>query len=200
MQDGRLRRSNADRREETRKALLNAARMLFVEKGYADTGTPEIVKAAAVTRGALYHHFADKADLLRAVLQLEAETVAHEIEQNTATTQMPLDAFLIGARAYFQAMKVPGRAQLLLIEGPGVLGTAEMSELDRKSGGVTLLAGLKQSVTHGLLKDAPLEALSDLLSATFDRAAFAISKGEAEHEYVEAITLILKGLLKPTHG
>lgn len=197
MQESKTRRSNTDRREETRKALLNAARGLFVEKGYADTGTPEIVKAAAVTRGALYHHFADKADLLRAVLQREADAVAREIEQSTAITQTPLDAFMTGADAYFQAMKVPGRARLLLLEGPGVLGPEEMNELDRNTGGATLLAGLKQSATHGLLKGAPLDVLSDLLSATFDRAAYAISKGEAEHEYVEATRLILTGLLRP---
>lgn len=197
MQESKTRRSNTDRREETRKALLNAARGLFVEKGYADTGTPEIVKAAAVTRGALYHHFADKADLLRAVLQREADAVAREIEQSTAITQTPLDAFMTGADAYFQAMKVPGRARLLLLEGPGVLGPEEMNELDRNKGGATLLAGLKQSTTHGLLKGAPLDVLSDLRSATFDRAAYAISKGEAEHEYVEATRLILTGLLRP---
>lgn len=199
MQEGDTRRSNADRREETRKALLNAARSLFVKKGYADTGTPEIVKVAAVTRGALYHHFADKADLLRAVLQREADAVAREIEHNTAATQMPLDAFMAGANTYFQAMKAPGRAQLLLLEGPGVLGPEEMAELDRRTGGATLLTGLRQSTTHGLLKDAPLEALSDLLSATFDRAAFAISKGDAEQEYVEAMRLILTGLLTPAN-
>lgn len=69
-------RSNQERTEATRTALLSAARKLFVEKGYAATSTPEIAAAADITRGALYHHFADKQDLFRAILEDEARAVA----------------------------------------------------------------------------------------------------------------------------
>ena len=65
------RRSNADRRAQTRQALLETARPLFAEKGFAATGTPEVVAQAGVTRGALYHHFADKAALFEAVIEAD---------------------------------------------------------------------------------------------------------------------------------
>src|SRR6187200_293735 len=68
------RHSRAERAEETRSALIAAARRLFAEQGYAAVGTEELVRAAGVTRGALYHHFSGKADLFRAVFeQMEAE-------------------------------------------------------------------------------------------------------------------------------
>src|SRR5262245_48509470 len=61
------RRTQAERTAATRGALTDAARRLWSERGYAAVGTPEIAAAAGVTRGALYHQFADKAALFLAV-------------------------------------------------------------------------------------------------------------------------------------
>ncbi|TGR15811.1 TetR/AcrR family transcriptional regulator, partial [Mesorhizobium sp. M1C.F.Ca.ET.196.01.1.1] len=80
MQQESGRRSNRDRTEATRADLIRAARKLFTEKSYAETGTPEIVAEAGVTRGALYHHFADKQALFAAVVEQEAAAVAAEID------------------------------------------------------------------------------------------------------------------------
>ncbi|MBO6893333.1 MAG: TetR/AcrR family transcriptional regulator [Roseibium sp.] len=195
MQDEKPRRTQAERRAETKRALLDAARALFVEKGYAETGTPEIVKAADVTRGALYHHFADKADLMRALVRQEAEAIASDIDADTNTSQSPLDAFMAGASAYFSAMSVPGRARIMLLEGPAVLGIAEMARLDRETGGATLLEGLRHAQNHGALKDVPLEPLADLLSSAFDRAALAIAEGEDRDAYENATRKLLAGVL-----
>lgn len=192
-----MRRSNEDRTAATRAALRDAARALFVEKGYGDTGTPEIVARARVTRGALYHHFADKADLLRAVLMREAQAVAEAIDGETSTDDTPLDALMDGADAYFAAMREPGRARLLLLEGPAVLGLQEMARIDRETGGQTLLDGLAHARAAGALPDVPLEPLAALLSAAFDKAALAIAQGAAAEPYRIAIRTIIAGLMQP---
>ncbi|WP_150494665.1 TetR/AcrR family transcriptional regulator [Roseibium aquae] len=198
MQEETRRRSQADRRADTRAALLTAARLLFSENGYADTSTPDIVKAANVTRGALYHHFEDKAALLRAVVEAEAQTVAEDIRQTAGAERSPLEAFLSGAKAYFKAMQTPGRAQLLLLEGPAVLGVEVMRDIDLKTGGGTLTEALRHAQAAGLLADAPIAPLSDLLSAAFDRAALAIANGEDRETYEHATAVLMSGLFDPS--
>lgn len=192
MQDNSNRRSNRERTEETRTALLSAARSLFIEKGFANTGTPEIVKAANVTRGALYHHYRDKEDLFRAVIEREAATVGTEIEQSTIAATTPLDALTSGSKAYFDAMAAQGRARLLLLDGPAVLGPKEMSRIDKETGGGSLLDGL--AALFGRVPDQEMEALADLLSASFDRAALAIAQGASRKSYESAMTTLLDTL------
>nr|WP_319382799.1 TetR/AcrR family transcriptional regulator [uncultured Roseibium sp.] len=196
MQEEKSRRTQAERRAETRTALLDAARRLIVDKGYAETATPEIVKLANVTRGALYHHFQDKADLMRALVHQESRAIAEEIDADTDTGQSPLDAFMAGAKAYFSAMSHPGRTRILLLEGPAVLGVEEMAAIDRETGGATILEGLRHAAGHGALKGVPLEPLADLLSSAFDRAALAIANGENREAYEKATRLLLEGMLK----
>src|SRR4051794_40201517 len=81
----------AARAGATREALVTAARRLFVAKGYHATGTEEIVAAAGVgTRGALYHHFADKQALFRAVFERVEEDLL------AAAAQRPPGADALG--------------------------------------------------------------------------------------------------------
>lgn len=178
-----------------RASLMAAARTLFAEKGYAQTGTPEIVARAGVTRGALYHHFADKAALFRAVIEAEANAVASVIETDAQSSASPFDALLAGSDGYFRAMAAPGRVRLLLLDGPAVLGQAEMNRIDRETGGGELRIGLTAALDGAQLEDEVVDALTDMLSAAFDRAALAISQGEPADAYKAAIAAILRKLV-----
>lgn len=190
------RRSNAARRATTRQALIGAARGLFSEKGYAETGTPDIVATAGVTRGALYHHFEDKKALFAAVAEAEAEAVAAAIEQAAPPGMPALAALRAGAEAYLHAMGVPGRTRLLLIDGPAVLGREGMDRLEARHGNRTLREGLEAAMATGVLTPLPLDALTTLLAAMFDRAALAIAQGNPLNEQLEVVTAVLGGLRK----
>jgi len=175
MQVKKERRSNADRTQAMRDALIAAGRELFIEKGYAETSTPEIVAAANVTRGALYHHFEDKAALFRAVIVAESEQVAGHINTATHNCTSATEALDTGTDAYLDAMMVPGRTRLLLIDGPAVLGRETMDAIDAETAGGTIVVGL--SAALGREPDARMEAQGRLLSASFERAALDVAAG-----------------------
>ncbi|MBB4237839.1 TetR/AcrR family transcriptional regulator [Rhizobium esperanzae] len=184
-------RSNRERTEQTRQALIDAGRRIFVEKGYADTATPEIVTAAGVTRGALYHHFEDKKALFRAVIECEMQGVAEAIAASSAPGEGPRAALIAGASAYFSAMAQPGRTRLLLMEAPAVLGLPATAAMDAENAEATLRAGLAALMPQA---GALLGPLTSLLSAAFDRAAIAIDAGGERRDYEQAITALLDGL------
>src|SRR4051812_19712921 len=90
----------AERAEATRRALLDSARRLFAERGYAAVGTEEIVRASGVTRGALYHHFADKKELFRAVYEdVERMLLAAVVARAEAEPADPLTVLRRGVEA-----------------------------------------------------------------------------------------------------
>jgi AcrR family transcriptional regulator len=190
---------NAERTRATRTALLDAARALFLEKGYADTGTPELVARAGVTRGALYHHFRDKQALFRAVIAREAAAVAQEIDAAATAAASAVDALQRGSKAYFAAIRAPGRARLLLLDGPAVLGTAEMRRIDLETGGQELRRGLAEALGPEVTA-TELDVRADLISAMFDRAALAVEAGGEAAVYETALAELLRLLVRPAAG
>ncbi|WP_367718484.1 helix-turn-helix domain-containing protein [Nitratireductor sp. GISD-1A_MAKvit] len=194
MQHSSNRRSNRVRSEETRDKLIEAARRLFVEKSYAETGTPDIAREAGVTRGALYHHFTDKQALFAAVVEREAGSVAEEIERHTVTSPTASAALIEGGKAYLEAMQAPGRTRLLLLDGPAVLGRSRMDEIDNCHGNRTLREGLKAAMEMKQIRVLPLDALTGLLGAAFDRAALAVDSGADKDAYEAGLAALIVGL------
>jgi AcrR family transcriptional regulator len=195
MQRESSRRSNKDRSDTTTAQLIEAARGLFVERGYAETSTPDIVAAAGVTRGALYHHFADKQALFRAVVEREAETVTALIEAAAPDHLRPRDVLLAGGDAYLKAMAEPGRTRLLLLDGPAVLGRAGMDAIDLRHGTRSLREGVAAAMRGGSMRKLPLDEITMLLSSAFDRAALAIDGGGDARNYRKSLAALIDGLM-----
>ncbi|WP_022728053.1 TetR/AcrR family transcriptional regulator [Fodinicurvata sediminis] len=193
MQESR-RRTNQERTAATRERLIAAARQLFVEKSYAETSTPEIVARAGLTRGALYHHYADKQSLFHAVVVEEARKVAGEIEARSVNSTTPLQGLLTGGEAFLEAMAVPGRTRLLLLDGPAVLGQATMDQIDEAHGNRTLREGLIAAMQAGQIRRLPPAALAALLGAAYDRAALVIEAGGDAEALHQTLAALLEGL------
>lgn len=180
---------NHARSDRMRGLLMETGRRLFVAQGYAATGTPEIVAAAGVTRGALYHHFNGKEGLFEAIVRAEAEGVAAAIRAGSGDSADAIEALVTGGRCFLTAMAAPGRARLLLIEAPAVLGPGWMAGLDADTGGRTLVEGLQAAGVTG-----PLWPLGALISAAHDRAALAIAEGEDAEPWSAALERLVRAV------
>jgi AcrR family transcriptional regulator len=91
----------------TQRALLDAARAVFVEQGFADASIAEVVRRAGSSVGSLYHHFGGKSELFIALWQ--EHQAAHEEAASGAVAQAkragvtdPFELYSIGARAYLE--------------------------------------------------------------------------------------------------
>lgn len=197
MQDRFGRRTNPQRSAEMRARLITAARRLFVEQGFAGTSTPAIVAAAGVTRGALYHHFPDKQAIFRGVVEAEAAAVAAVIDTADSPGMTPLERLLGGAVAYLKGMEVPGRVRLLLVDGPAILGRADMRGIEATHGDASLLLGVREALAASGRLDVSAEALASLLSAMFERAALDIAEGADRNAVETASQALLRNLLGP---
>lgn len=200
MQVPSSRRSNPERSADMRKRLIVTARRLFVAQGYAATSTPAIVEEAGVTRGALYHHFPDKQAIFQAVVEAESAAVAEAIAAADTPAMTSLERLMAGADAYVRAMKAEGRTRLLLVDGPAVLGREAMRRIEARHGDASLKIGLEDAMADGALRRLPVEPLSSLLSAMFERAALDVAGGVPPAEVLTALTQILHGLARPGHG
>lgn len=189
-------RNNMERSEATRAALMDAAKALFLNKGYAETATPDVVAAAGVTRGALYHHFEDKKALFRAVIEREAVAVSNEIEIRAVPAATAKEALLLGAKGYFDAMATEGRTRLLLIEAPAVLGQDVVAAVDRENAEGALQAGLSDLLAKTSGKSGYIVQLTALLSAAFDRAAIEIAAGGDRKAFEAAIAELIEALAR----
>ena len=188
------RRTQEQRRSQTRRALVTAARRLFAEEGYANTGTSDIVAAAGVTRGALYHHFADKQALFAAVVEEEHLLMAMAINAAGESDEDPgpIRALIAGCDVFLDAMQDPGRRQILLVDAPAVLGRATLDAIDARHGLQTLVCGLRDAMEAGAMKKLPVETLARILGAMFDRAALAPPDELAD--YRKSIKAVIRGL------
>jgi AcrR family transcriptional regulator len=187
-------RTQAERRTETIRALLSAARTCFAETGYSATGTPEIVAAAGMTRGALYHHFSDKAALFAAVVEEEHALLAMAINAASESEDEPgpVKALIEGGEAFLTAMQDAGRRQILLIDAPAVLGREALDAINARYGVRTVMAGVSEAIKAKAIRDLPVLPLAHLLNTMFDRAALA--SAEELPGYRKSIKALIRGL------
>jgi AcrR family transcriptional regulator len=191
--------------EDTRTALLTSAQELFAEKGYAATHLVEIARHARVTTGALYHHFADKKDLLHAVIATsQQDRIDALVEQFTRLTERGeledadlWDLIRLGAHAFLNDVDTR-LVQLWRVEAPAVLGLQEARRLAEQSYLGVYRVWLERAMDEGLIDPLPVDPLTALLGALMGEAITYLAGAEdfdaARQEVGQVIDRILEGL------
>ncbi len=172
------RRTQAERTAATRALLVGAARKLFADKGFADVSTEAIVKAAGVTRGALYHQFDDKAGLFAAVYEdVERDLVADIAQQiMVAEPPDPLEAMRAGARLFLDLCSAPDVQQIVLIDAPAVLGWDQWRAVGMKYGLGVIEGMLTHAIAEGVVAEQPVRPTAHVLLGALDEAALFVSR------------------------
>ena len=154
------------------------ARRLFAETGFADVSTDAIVAAAGVTRGALYHQFADKTALFDAVLEAVEADIARRLADDVAAAGItdPVDAMRHVLRTWLEICVEPEIHRIALIDGPSVVGWAHWREVCQRHVFGLAQAMLEQGIAAGRVRPQPVRALAHVLMGASDEAALFVAE------------------------
>lgn len=186
----------AARSASTRAKLLDAARTLFSRSGYANVGTEEIVRRAGVTRGALYHQFPAKEDLFLAVYEQVEQELTESVDGLLGDIRSPFAAMRAGIRAFLEACRTPEVQQIVLIDGPAVLGWVRWREVAERYGLGLMESVIRAAIDAGEIVALPAEPLAHLLMGALDEAALLVARDPDTTDLVAAtFERLVDGLL-----
>jgi AcrR family transcriptional regulator len=196
---GGARSLKAEHADATRAELISVARELFAARGYAAVATEEIVRAAGVTRGALYHHFAGKKDLFLAVYEEVERGLTERIAASAMSSASdPLAALHAGAQAFLDACEDPAVQRIALLDAPSVLGWEQWREVGLRYGFGLVKATVQAAMDAGLIERRPVDPLAHLLLGAIDEGAMLLARaddgGQTREQLGAAVTRLIDAL------
>ncbi|SDY61609.1 DNA-binding transcriptional regulator, AcrR family [Amycolatopsis xylanica] len=157
---------------------MAAARELFATRGYAAVPADEIVRAAGVTRGALYHHYGDKQGLFRAVFEEVEREVTAEVDAAMAGAPDLASGMVIALGAFLDACGREEVRRISLTDAPAVLGWTEWRAIEAEHGLGLVTEVLSGAVEAGSLPPLPVDVLAQLVLSAVTEAALLIANAE----------------------
>jgi AcrR family transcriptional regulator len=188
----------AERRAATTEAILKAGRRLFGDRGFAATTIDDLAEAAQVAKGAVYHHFATKEAVFESVFDAVSRDLVAEIDRAVRTEKDVLAAMVAGTQHYFAACAKGPICQIILRDGPAVLGWERWREIDAQHFGGKFPRALAAAMDAGLIARQPIEPIARLLLGAATEAAVACAGRpdvtKAGSEYSRAFKSLIEAL------
>ena len=186
----------ADQAARTRQLLIRIGRRLFTRRGFDGVSAEEIVAAAKVTRGALYHHFDGKDGLFREVVAEVMREVHDRLATAAVGASSPLDAVERGVRALLNACGTPTYQRILFLDGPAVLGWHEWRALDLEFGLGLLRHELEAAAKAGQIDVPDVETATHLLAGALVDGAMLIGRDPGDAAVRRAVEETMMRLLR----
>ena len=178
--------------------MLAAARSLFGGAGYAQTSIDEIAAAARVTKGAVYHHFAGKEALFRAVhAEVEGEALARAAAGRDPE-RPPIDQIVAMVDGYLDAALDEEIRRITLIDGPALLGLEPDVPADQEAVQAGLRAFIAAAIERGELVDVDPAVLTSMIGGLALQGGLLIARAAdpdaARARLGQVIDAMLRGL------
>jgi AcrR family transcriptional regulator len=189
-------RTQRQRTEATTGQLLGAARRLFAADGYTATSLEDVVAAAGVTKGALYHHFSSKRDLFRAVFEQEEIALARASHEAYRREDDPWKGFQAGCIAFLEGSLDPGAQRIVVLDGPSVLGWETVREIEKRHSMAMIEGGLRQAMESGRIATRDTGPLAHMLFGALCEGAMTVARsGGDQRAAMREMTAELRSLL-----
>ena len=185
--------------EATRGAIVDAAVVRFTADGYAGANIDSIAEVARVTKGAVYHHFADKADLFEAAYVSMEERLLARVLEGVAGIDDPRRALLAGADVFLRECCEPDFRRIALEEAPVALGWVRWKASEEQYFLGLLGAALDAMAGAGLITiPAGDDLTARMLLAALDDAGLAVGAsadpGPERQRALDLVDRLLSGL------
>jgi AcrR family transcriptional regulator len=196
------RRTQVERSEATRAALVDAARPLFAAAGFSAVATEAIVRAAGVTRGAMYHQFADKTELFAAVFEVVEAELTRRIDAVVSNSGQsdPIALMKLGAATWLDACSEPEVHRIVLIEAPAVLGWQRWRTISLRYGMGLVHSLVDYAISIGRLPAQPAEPLSHVLIGALDEAALYLAQAGDPARARQEVGAVIERLIESLAG
>ena len=191
------RRTQAERTESTVTALVDAARELFANDGYAATSLDAVAAKARVTKGAVYHHFQGKQQLFEAVFAREVERLCTALPTVYASKRDPWDAFGACCRAFLEECLEPGLQRIMLLDALAAIGWQGVRRMEAPMMELMEIA-ITRAVDAGRIAPRPAAPLAVFLYGALCETSMTVARADdkkaAHRRALNELSHVLSGL------
>jgi AcrR family transcriptional regulator len=167
----------AEQGRATREHIVEVATRLFAEQGYEDTSIEDILSAAGVSRGALYHHFAGKDVLFGAAMELIEARISAALHEVIAQAPSAVAALYSASLGWIDMAGDPLISRIMLVDAPAVIGWEHWREGGQQT--VREMQAMLQAVAdEGGLAPGLVNSFAHMLVAALDEMALVIAQAE----------------------